>query len=359
MRGNVLRTMALIALIPLLFTGCLFGPEPIGQEIDPPPDIEAVNTEEDTDSDEVEEDAEEKMTEDEAATSQTQDIELYFKDPNGYVVPYTVSIAKTEGLAKAQLEHMVQGGPIEEIESIPEGFTALIPEGTEILGLDIKENGVANVDLSKEFLNYKPEDEEKLLGAITWALTAWDSIDQVNIWINGHPLEEMPQANTPAKEMTRENTAINIEVATGVQISDSMPVTLYFLSQAGEATYFVPVTRMVARDDDVVQAAMEELVAGPLQSSQLNTEILNNVEINEITVKDGMVFADFGEQLLEYGQENTASDRAIRSIVLSLTENTGIDQVQISVEGNSNVMSKNASLAEPVTRPTQINPIGL
>mgnify|MGYP001337973419 CR=1 FL=1 len=358
MRGNLIRMTTFIALIPLLLAGCLFGPEPATQEIDPPPDTTAVDSEtgtepEEKDSDEANE-AEEDATEDASARSATQEVELYFKGPEGYVVPYSVAIPKVEGIAKAQLDHMIKGGAIEETGVLPEGFTPLIPEGTEILSLNIQD-GLANVDLSKEFLNYDAEDEENILSAITWALTAWDSVDRVNIWINGTPLEEMPEGKTPAVDMTRENTAINIEMAQGVQISDSMPVTLYFLGQSGESTYFVPVTRMVPRDEDVAQVAIEELIAGPLQSSELNTEILDNLEVNDITVEDETVLADFGEQLLEYGQENKVSENAIRSIVLSLTENTGADQVKISVEGQSTV----ASAAEPVTRPAKVNPLGL
>lgn len=357
MRGNALRMMSIVALIPLLLSGCLFGPET--PEIDPPPDTTSVDSEEAgieqteetlQEADESEADTEE----DEAAASETQEVELYVKDSAGYVVPYSVAIPKTEGIAQKQLAYMVKGGEIEEAGALPEGFTPLLPEGTEILGLDIQD-GTATVDLSKEFLNYEQSEEENILSAITWALTSWDSVDKVNLWINGDPLEEMPKGKTPSTDMTRENTAINIEVAKGVHISDSMPVTLYFLGQEGETTYFVPVTRMVPRGDNVAEVTIEQLIAGPLQSSQLNTEILDNLEVNEITVEDRTVVADFGEQLLEYGQENKVSDHAIQSIVLSLTENTGAEQVKISVNGESAV----AQAAEPVSRPTKVNPIGL
>lgn len=363
MRGNILRMMSIIALIPLLLTGCLFGPEP--KEIDPPPDTTAVDNDEGQEGEEATEtnadadESDEGSKEDKSASAGTQEVELYFKGPEGYVVPYTVAIPKAEGVAKEQLEYMIKGGPIAETEALPEGFTPLIPEGTEIIGLDIKENGVANVDLSKEFLEYEAEDEEKILGAITWALTAWDSVDKVNLWINGKPLEQMPKGKTPAVDMTRKNTAINVEVAEGVQISDSMPVTLYFLGQSGDTTYFVPVTRMVQRDKDVARVAIEELISGPLQSSGLNTEILGNLEVNKITVEDETVLADFGEQLLGYGEENKVSEHAIRSIVLSLTENTGAEQVKISVDGQSKATSENASLAEPVNRPAKVNPFSL
>lgn len=360
MRGNTLRSMFIIVLISLLLAGCLFGPDPSTSEIDPPPDTTAVDSDAAEDEGEATE-ADVDMTneEEEAANSETALVELYFRSADGFVVPYTAEIPKTEGIAKEALTYMVKDGAMSELDGLPEGFSSLLPEGTKIIGLDIKENGVANLDLSEEFLNYEPEDEEDLLGAITWALTAWDSIDKVNLWINGEPLAYMPKGNTPAVNMTRDNTAINIEMAEGVQISNSMPVTLYFLGQTGESIYFVPVTRMVSRDHDVAKVTIEQLVAGPLASSSLNTEITNNLEVHDIAVEDDVVLADLGEQLLEYGQENKASEHAIQSIVLSLTENTGASQVKISIDGKSNVASENISLAEPVTRPAKINPFPL
>lgn len=359
MRCDKLRRVAVIVLLPFFLAGCLFGPEPSSQEIDPPPDTTAVDSHaadeegEEAEIEDVDEDGEE------LESAATQEVELYLQGPEGHVVPYSVAIPQAEGIAEKQLSYMVKDGPISEIEGLPDGFKPLIPAGTEIYGINIKESGVADVDLSKQFLDYDADDEEDILSAITWALTAWDSIDTVNVWINGTPLEEMPHGKASAVNMTRDNTAINIEVANGVQISDSMPVTLYFLGQSEDDTYFVPVTRMVPRSDDVVKTAMEELVAGPLQSSNLQTEILDNLAVNDIQVEDDVVRADFGEQLLEYGQENKASENAIQSIVLSLTENTGASQVMLSVDGDSNIASENVSLSEPVSRPAKVNPFGL
>lgn len=348
MRGKTIRSLAIaVAGILMLLSGCLFSKEPPSEPIDPPPDAHATNAE----REETKEDAE--------VNGDVVQAQLYFKSPEGYVVPYTVPVPKTEGIAEESLRYMVKGGKIEGKGILPEGFTPLIPEGTKILGLNIKKNGDADLDLSKQFLNYEEEDEENILGAITWALTSWDSVKNVNLWINGKPLAEMPKQKTPTANMTRQNTALNIELGEGVQISNSMPVTLYFLGQSGESVYYVPVTRMVPRSEDIAQVALDELIAGPREASRLNTEILQNLEVNDVSVEDDTVLADFGEQLLEYGQENKVSERAIQSIVLSLTENTGAKQVKISVDGKSDIVTQNISLAEPVTRPTRLNPIGL
>ncbi|WP_054948939.1 GerMN domain-containing protein [Numidum massiliense] len=370
MRGHFSYKVLILALIPLLLAGCLFGPAAPKQEIDPPQDKATTSQKTDGkagDSSPLTDGAanggknstDGKSDEEKTASSRQAEVELYFKSAEGYVVPYSITIPAEEGIAKAALSQMVAGSELEKSGQLPKGFSALLPKGTTI-SLDInKKNKVANVDLSKEFLNYKEEEEEQLLGALTWALTAWNSVEQVNVWVNGKQLDAMPKGKTPAKGLTRQNTALNVELGDGVQISNSMPVTLYFLGQSGEHVYFVPITRMVPRDGNIAQVALEQLIAGPNLASHLSTDLLDNLVVNDVTVKERLVQADFGEQLLEYGKEDKVSERAIQAIVLSLTENTGAEQVKLSVNGKTNVNTQQVSLAKPVLRPKKVNPYGL
>ena len=69
---------------------------------------------------------------------------------------------------------------------ICQGTRAVLPAGTEV-EVNITESGTAIVDFSNEFATYAPEDEQGILEAITWTLTQFDTINDVVIWINGHP----------------------------------------------------------------------------------------------------------------------------------------------------------------------------
>ena len=68
--------------------------------------------------------------------------ELYLIDKNGYVVPQTLELPKSEGVAKQALEYLVKDGPVTEI--LPNGFRAVIPTDTQ-MSVKIDE-GVAVVD---------------------------------------------------------------------------------------------------------------------------------------------------------------------------------------------------------------------
>ncbi|OYD08299.1 GerMN domain-containing protein [Paludifilum halophilum] len=346
MRNRFIKGMIGVLLFFLLLSGCLFGPE--GKEsspIDPPPK-----------SSEKKEQSSEKSKDQADSSDAKGSLELYFLTDTGYVVPYALNIPKVEGIAKEALDYMVKGGPAQSM--LPEGFSGILPKGTEVKGLDIQK-GTATIDFSKEFLSYDPGMEEKILSAVTWAVTGFDSVNKVNIWVDGRPLETMPKKKSPAQELTRDR-GINLEIAQGVKASQSMPVTLYFLGQTEEdEVYYVPVTRMIDRQKNVAKAALTELVKGPQHGSDLVNALVDTTEINSVQIKGDTAVADFGKQLLEYSDEKKASQDALNTIVLSLTENTSAKKVKITVEGEGETAAKTLGdpFDKPVTRPKRINPV--
>lgn len=339
-----------VMLLPLFLSGCgLFGNSNSGAPIDPPPveptssDLPGVITGEGgAQNDEV------IMT----------DKVLYLLDPNGYVVPMTMKIPYTEGIAKQVLTYMVKGGPVEKM--LPPGFSAVLPEGTTF-DMDINtEKRTAIVDFSKEFKNYKAEEEEKILQAITWALTEFPTIQQVKIRIEGKEIETMPVAGTPVNQPLTRSDGINLEVADTATPGNTTAVTLYFEGEnpAGTLQYFVPVTRLIPRTEDVAKAVVQQLVKGPLPGSGLVSSILPTTKINQVKVDQGVALADFDEQILgitEEGKDVTA--KSLQSVVLSLTATAGVDKVQILVNGKTGPFKELKNYTQPVTKPKSVNPI--
>ncbi|GAB7388706.1 spore germination protein GerM [Bacillaceae bacterium] len=348
---------AFIAALMLLLSGCgLFGPEEIAttpQTIDPPPLTEVDKTgERDLTQGEEAETTDGDKEETGAATYKTT---IYVQDANGYVVPFTVNVRKTEGQAKEVLRYLVKGGPVESL--LPDGFSAVLPEGTKILGMVVKD-GAATVDFSPEFKNYDAKDEQRIVDAITWTLTEFASIDSVKIWINGYPQDVMPVNGTPISSLSREN-GINLELASNVKIGQTSPVTLYFQGQTeGGFTYFVPVTRLVDEKLDTAQAAIEQLIKGPRQGTNLFSALLPSTKLIHIKQEGDTVVANFDETILKF-DSGKASPDAMQSIVLSLTESTGAKKVQILVNGKGNVVADGIDYSKPVTRPVDINPVNL
>lgn len=343
-----------IMLLPLILSGCgLFGnSDTTTPPIDPPlvqptgadmngsmPSADGVNGNEVIMTDKV----------------------LYLLDPHGYVVPMTMKIPYTEGIAKQVLTYMVKGGPVEK--QLPPGFSAVLPAGTQF-DMDINtEKGTAIVDFSKELKGYKAEEETKILQAVTWALTEFPSIQQVKIRIEGKEMETMPVAGTPINQPLTRNDGINLEVSSSAIPGNTTAVTLYFEGETPEGTlqYFVPVTRLIPRTDNPAMATVEQLVKGPLPGSGLVSSLLPTTKIHQVKVDQGVALADFDEQILglnanEAGSGKSISARSLDSVLLSLTATVGADKVQILVNGKTDALKEMKNYTQPVSKPKSINP---
>lgn len=281
----------------------------------------------------------------------TMEVTLYFKDPDGFVVPLSMRIPATEGIARRSLEYMVEGGPGEEL--LPEGFQALIPQGTIVNPVNIQQK-VATVDFSDHFASYNAQDERKILEAITWTLTGFPTIDQVKLRIKGHDLTEMPVNGTPMDEPLTRAMGINLEHVQGVDYGRSTPVTLYFQNQVTEEmSYYVPITRMIARTHDIAGAALTELLKGPSAGNGLlagfhpETELL----LVDHDVDNDALIVNFGNQ--QDGEMSAAYD--FESVVMSLWENIGQKQIRIMVNGEIATAGDQQNLhVYPVNRQSDI-----
>lgn len=337
----------------VLLSGCgLLGGEE-KEQIDPPETVtyteengQAVETtgveQEEADATEVAED-----------TIQT---ELYLLDKNGYVVPQTIALPKTESVAKQSLEYLVQGGKVTEL--LPNGFSAVIPQDTEI-SVDIKDK-VATVNFSKEFENYQPEDEEKIVQSITWTLTQFDSIEKVKLQVNGNELKEMPVNGLAlaTSGLTRA-AGINVDTSEVVDINNTKALTVYYIGGEEGSYYYVPVTKRISNEEtDNVAAVVEELVDGPSYQSPLISDFMSEVALlDKPVLEDGKVTLNFNEAIFAgSGEEKTISQNMLNALVLSLTEQTGIESVAVTVNGKAELVNEDGQkLVEPVTRPENVN----
>lgn len=345
----VVVTAATLATTVFL-SGCgLFGGEE-KKKIDPPQDVTLMENGEALDENVT---TETKENGKEAVETSIQ-TELYLIDKNGYVVSQTMELPKTESVAKQALEYLVVNGPVEQM--LPNGFRAVLPADTQMT-LNIKD-GTATVDFSKEFATYKKEDEKRILQAVTWTLTQFDSIDEVKLQMNGTPLEAMPVNGTPIGEELSRADGINVDNSDVVDITNTKAVTVYYIGGEEGAYYYVPVTKRVSNDQkDNITAIVNELVEGPAYASNLLSDFQSGVKLlDEPKIEDGKVTLNFNESIFGSLEEKMVSEHLLNSLVLSLTEQEGVKSVALTVNGKADVLSeKGEKLAEPVTRPEKVN----
>ncbi len=325
------------------------------EKIDPPQDVSYLKEGEKVDTAKKGEEGNKTVSKEEAA-AETVMTELYLIDKNGYVVSQALPLPNQESVAKQALEYLVVNGPVQNI--LPNGFRAVLPADTQVT-VDIKD-GTAIADFSPEFNNYQPEDEQKILQSITWTLTQFDSVKKVELRVNGYPLTEMPVNGTPIDEegLTRK-LGINVDIEGVADPTSTKPLTVYYVSQNGDKTYYVPVTKRVSSNSvDEVKAVVGELISGPGYSTALVSDFTGAKLLEDPKLEDGTVTLNFNEAVYGSLEEKIVSEHMMNSLVLSLTEQKGIKGVSVLVNGEAAAVSKDGEkITEPVTRPENVNAI--
>ncbi|WP_313800757.1 GerMN domain-containing protein [Cytobacillus sp.] len=338
----------------VLLSGCgLFGSG--GKEkVDPPQSVtytdddtavteETANTETGTDTSGSEEAVNGKIY-----------TELYLINKDGLVVPQTLELPKKESVATQALEYLVKGGPVTEM--LPNDFMAVLPTDTK-LSVNIKDK-VATVDFSKEFKDYPVEEEMKILQAVTWTLTQFDSVDKVKFQLNGNDLKEMPVGGTPIGEYYSRENGINIDTIDVVDMNNTKPVTVYYIGGSEGSYYYVPVTKRVSNNEkNDYKAVVNELIKGPSYVSNLDSEFLSDVKLlDDPKIENGKITLNFNEALYSSFEEKIISEHLLNALVLSLTEQKDIERVAITVDGKAELVNeKGEKITEPVARPEKVN----
>lgn len=135
---------------------------------------------------------------------------------------------------------------------------------------------------------------------------------------------------------------------------ETVEITLYFPDRQG--LYLVAENREVEKDgDDLAQTVVTELMEGP-ESDELLSLIPEGTRLNSVTVKDGLCTVDLSAEFTDKASGGSASDTlCVYSIVNSLTELEGIDEVMFLIDGKTVEIYGNFIFDEPFAADDSIN----
>ena len=253
----------------------------------------------------------------------TQPTVVYYQDGEGYLVPVTRRVDKTDGIAKATLNLMVASSA-NDLAAARLGLKTTVPAGTTF-DLDIAE-GKARVDLSREALNCSTAEQEALMvQSVAQTLCAFDSVEEVSFLFDGQKRSRLTWGTDVSGAFNGQGLNLeSVETAAGTS-----SVQLYFPSASGRM--LVPVTRTVFSDADVTTAILE-LVKGPKKDSGLNAPLPKDCGLLGVTMKDGVVTLNFTKEFMNAAQGDTGV-QAVRAIMFTAAQFPGVKQVKIAVEG--------------------------
>jgi len=260
--------------------------------------------------------------------AETQAAVVYYQDGEGYLVPVTRQIAKTEGVAKAALSQLVASSA-NDLSAARMGLKTTLPEGTRI-DLDIA-GGKARVDLSKEALSCLSAEEETLMvQSVVHTLCEFDSVEEVSFLFDGQKRSKLTYGTDVSGNFTDE--VINLESGDAVETmagAGTNRVQLYFPSSTGRM--LVPVTRTVFSTADVTTAILE-LAKGPRPDSGLSAPLPKDCGLIGVKMKNGVVTINFTKEFMA-AAEGENGMQTLRAVIFTASQFPGVKQVKIAVEG--------------------------
>lgn len=264
--------------------------------------------------------------------------EVFLLDDTSYVARTNIPIGDIKDIeekCRYLIEVLTIDGKKDSI--IPNGFTPIIPNGTEILGLTY-EDGIVKVNFSDTILTINKELEEKMVEAITYTLTSIEEVKGVIIYVNGEILTRLPQSKTTLPSLLNRDFGIN-KTYDIHSSNDITSVVIYYLNKHNDDYYYVPVTSYTNDKREKIQIIIDELAAGPTYESNLMSFVNSNVRLLSYEELDKELKLVFNTYILSDVDSKDILEEVVYSIALSIRDNYDVESVSIYVDDEEIVKS--------------------
>lgn len=191
------------------------------------------------------------------------------------------------------------------------------------------------LDVNEAYRSLTPTREILIRAALVRTLTRIEGVRYMSITVNGEQLVD--NLGNLVGLLSAEQFIDN--AGNEINAYEKARLKLYFASEDG--TYLVAVNRTVAYNTNISmeKLVVEQLLSGP--SADIAKEAFPTInpeaKIVSVSVKDGICYVNFDENFL-IQPFNISSDVAIYSIVNSLVELPNVNKVQITINGNTDIM---------------------
>ncbi|WP_124033442.1 GerMN domain-containing protein [Herpetosiphon llansteffanensis] len=257
---------------------------------------------------------------------------LFYADSTGQVlVPVSRQIATTRRPRTAAIHELIAGARSD--------LRSLLPSDTQLLGLRLN-NGIATANFNRipTFGNSGVEDLG--LRSIVLALTEQPDVSQVQLQVQGQNLGGL-----------RYRPNVNPDNPQGLngQFNTTSFLPLYFQASTGR---WVRVMRLVPSTKTEARATIDELIRGAGRySNVVSSAIPSTSQVRRLVIVDGVAQLDLSAEFSQTSNPRAAVD----ALVLALTSFSSVQQVFITIEGQSLSAIWGESFSNPFTRP-ELNP---
>ena len=259
----------------------------------------------------------------------------------GNMVKYDVYFLNSEETKVTPVETAVQRGEvtneltglIEVMQRKPEDLSLHAPFDYSFGVNGVSLNGEqVIVNFDEQYFELKSTTAVLIRAAIVRTLTQVEGVTCVSFQINGQPLTD--SAGNPLGILTADMFIDN--GGTEINAYETATLTLYFTNETGDM--LVSEKREVEYNSNIAleRIVVDQILAGPEKRGVYPT-INPETGVVSVSIKDGICYVNLDQNFLTQVY-NVTSEVTIYSITNSLIELGGVNQVQIMVEGESNLM---------------------
>ena len=263
---------------------------------------------------------------------------------NGENYDYYIYYLNQDKTSVASLGYEREAEP-EDTEAMIEEFLEQIENGTdrveyqkvypESVSLERYEYTEKQLYLyfNSAYSEMSAEQEILCRGAIAWSMLQIRGVSGVSFFVDNQPLKDANGSEVGV--MTADSFLNNPgEEINDIQVAD---LTLYFASLDGQS--LVSETQHVhyySSNISMEKLVMEQLLEGPM-SSNAQSAIPKGTTLISVSVMDGVCFVNLDENFLTQNYD-ISEDVVIYSIVNSLVELPTVSTVQLSVNGDTDLV---------------------
>lgn len=211
---------------------------------------------------------------------------------------------------------------------LPSDLKPILPKNTSINDVTYS-NGILKIDFSKELLNIKEEQSEKMIEAIIYSLSDFDNLMGIEIYVDKTLLKYVPNTNKKLPTMLTKDFGIN-KVYNITSNKDINKVLLYFYTKSNNELYYVPVTSYVNDNREKVEIIVESLAN--YVNNNLISYVNQNVKLLDYKEENNTLKLVFNENILD-NKKNLNQD-AIDMIIYSVFNNYDVEKVEILVNND-------------------------
>lgn len=274
----------------------------------------------------------------------TGDVQIYYQNTEGTGLVTEGYEWKTKETA-SQIDEMLERlkKPEDTVEC-----TSVIPEDVLIAGYQLDKNNL-DISFSQEYVLLDKPAEVLLRAAVVKSLTQIDGVQYVRFHVNGELLKD--GHGNPIGYMQSEDFAQNTGAALNSYQRED--VTLYYANAADTNLVKLQVSLRYNSYMTIEKAIIEQLMEEPDESGA-QTAIPAETKLLSVSVKDNICYVNLNEGFLAELPQ-IRPEQTVYSLVNSIIEGGNCKQVQISVNGDTNIQFRGEiDLSKPFEKNMEI-----